>query len=133
MSGQDDHNSFRSWRQRRAERARQRDREQADAELIRDLRWRFESCCARTPLGRMIFTASGVSTSVPRVGHIDLGPPVSLFVKAGLGQTADDFIAAAPSIAAALSVAGLTVTPHAGNWVRIVLMTNPPGVTHFAG
>jgi hypothetical protein len=71
--------------------------------------------------------------AVPKVGQIDLGPPVSLFVQARLGLTAEGFKAAAPSIAAALNVAGLTVTPHAGNWVRIVLLTKPPGIAHRAG
>lgn len=121
------HSGVRPWRRWLAERARQRDRERTEVELRGDIRWWFENACAGTPLGRMIYTASGVTTSVPKVGHIDLGPPVTILVQARLGQTVDDFKAAAPRIAAALKVNGIVVTPRSENWMRIVLLTDPPG------
>jgi len=131
MSGRRDQTSFsnddtaHAWRWPRSNRARRRDRERAEAELISDLRWQWRSACAGTTLGRMIYTPSGPAVAVPLIGHVDLGPPVAFAVRLRPGQTLADFIAAAPSIAPALNVAGLQVTPLVPQWVRIVLLTAP--------
>jgi hypothetical protein len=114
------------WRWSRSSRARRRARERAEAELIADLRWQWRSACANTSLSQVVYTPSGASRSVPMIGHIDLGPPVSFTVRVRPGQTVADFVAAAPLIAPALNVAALHVTPLVPQWVRIVLMTRDP-------
>jgi hypothetical protein len=130
MSGLRHHASFsddgtdRGWGWRRSHRARQRDRERADAERISELQWQWRSACAVTKLGRMIYTPSGVTTTLPLIQHVDLGPPVTFRVKMRPGQTIADFVEAAPSIASDLNVAGLHVSRMADpHWVRIVLLT----------
>jgi len=105
-----------------AERARRRDRERADAELISDLRWQWRSACTASSLSQMIYTPSGATRSIPMIGHVDLGPPVSFSVRMRPGQTFADFTAAAPSIAPRMGVAMLQATPLSSNWVRIVLL-----------
>ena len=119
------YDSARAWRWPRSDRARRRDRERAEAELISDLRWRWRSACAGTALGRVVYTPSGAAVSVPLIGHVDLGPPVTFAVRVRPGQTPADFITAAPSIALALNVEGLEVTPLVPQWVRVVLLTKP--------
>jgi len=88
-----------------------------------ELRYQWRCACNVTPLGRMIYTPSGVSTTIPVIGQIDLGPPTTFTVKMRPGQTLDDYRKAAPSIASTLHVAGVHVSPmSATGWVRIVLL-----------
>ena len=110
-----------SW----AERTRQREQAEADAELIRDLRWQWRSVCAATSLSQMIYTPSGPSRAVPLIEHVDLGPPISLTVKMRPGQRLADFADAAPAIAPALNATALKVMPLAAPWVRVVLLQAP--------
>lgn len=109
----------------RSERPRQRDRRYIDTELISELRWLWRNACASTALSPMIYTPSGASLAVPVIADVDLGPPIVLTVKVRPGQTAADFVAAAPTIAAAMDVAELEVTPLGGHWVRIELVPAP--------
>jgi hypothetical protein len=111
-----------SWGWPRSERARRREREHDQAERISELRWLWRSACSGTPLAPMIYTPSGASRAVPLIGHVDLGPPVSITVKIRPGQTIDDFRAAAPAIAPAMNVAELHVIPLVPHWLRIVLL-----------
>jgi len=112
----------RAWGLPRSERARRRERERADAEMIAELRWLWRSACSGTPLAPILYTPSGPTRAVPVIGHVDLGPPVTLIVKIRPGQTLDDFVAAAPLIAPAMNVAKLEVTPMVAHWVRVVLL-----------
>ena len=113
--------------------ARQRERERTDAELIGELRWQWRNACASTALSPMIYTPSGATRAVPVIAHVELGPPVAFTVKVRPGQTAHDFVAAAPTIAPAMGAAALQVIPLAPQWVRIVLVpashgpAEPPG------
>jgi hypothetical protein len=109
----------------RSERAQRRERERADAELISEVRWLWRSACAGTPLAPMVYTPSGPSRAVPRIDHVDPGPPVALTVLIRPGQTIADFLAAAPMIAPAMGMAELQVTPLVQQWVRIVLVPPP--------
>jgi len=84
--------------------------------------WR--SACSGTALAPMVYTPSGPSRAVPLIDHINLGPPISLTVRVRPGQTIADFISAAPSIAPAMGMASLQVTPLVQQWVRVVLV--PP-------
>jgi hypothetical protein len=113
----------RAWGWPRSERARRRERERDKAEMISELRWQWRSACTGTALAPMIYTPSGPTRAVPLIGHVDLGPPVTLIVKVRPGQTLDDFVAAAPLIAPAMNVAALEVTPLVPHWVRVVLRT----------
>ena len=106
----------------RSERARQRDRERADAEMISILRWQWRSACAATSLSQVIYAPSGTSRAVPMIGQVDLGPPISFTVRMRPGQTLDDFTAAAPSIAPAMNAAALQITPFVAQWLRVVLL-----------
>jgi hypothetical protein len=115
----------REWCSPRSNRARRRDRERGEAELVSDLRWQWRSACAGTSLGQVVYTPSGPTRAVPLIGHVDLGPPVTFTVRVRPGQTLADFVAAAPSIAPALNVAALQVTPLVPQWVRIVLLPAP--------
>jgi hypothetical protein len=115
-----------SWSWPVSERARRRERERAEAEQIAELRWLWRGACSGTPLAPMIYTPSGASRTVPVIGHIDLGPPVSMTVKIRPGQTVKDFLTAAPTLAAAMNVAELRVIPLAQHWLRIVLLPEPP-------
>jgi hypothetical protein len=108
-----------------SDRGRRRERERAAAERMGDLRWRWRSACAATPLAPMIYTPSGVTRAAPVIDHIELGPPVTLTVRMRLGQTVDDFVAAAPKIAPAFDVAAIEVTPLVQQWVRLILVPNP--------
>ena len=119
-----DDNTY-SWSWPRSERARRRERERADAEQIGELRWLWRSACSGTPLAPMIYTPSGASRAVPVIGHIDLGPPVSFTVKIRPGQTINDFLAAAPTLAPAMNVAEMRVIPLTKPWLRIVLLPAP--------
>jgi hypothetical protein len=112
----------------RTDRARRRERERADAELISEVRWMWRSACAGTPLAPMVYTPSGPSRAVPLVDHVDLGPPITLTVRVRPGQTIADFIAAAPSIAPSLGMAELRVSPFVQQWVHIVLIPPSPVV-----
>jgi hypothetical protein len=112
----------RAWGWPRSERARRREQERADAELIGELRWLWRSACSGTALAPIVYTPSGPTRAVPLIGHVDLGPPVTLIVKIRPGQTLADFVAAAPSIAPAMNVAALEVTPMVPHWVRVVLL-----------
>jgi hypothetical protein len=114
-----------TWSWPRSERARRRDRQRADAELMSELRWQWRSACSGTALAQMVYTPSGASRAVPLIGHVDLGPPVSFTVKIRPGQTLADFVAAAPSIAPAMNVAALQVSPLVPHWLRIVLLPQP--------
>jgi hypothetical protein len=105
----------------RAERARRRYRQAADAELISELRWQWRSACSNTPLAQMIYTPSGPTRAVPMISHIDLGPPISFTVKMRPGQTLADFLRAAPSIAPSMGAEELQVEQFVPHWVRIVL------------
>jgi len=108
-----------------AERARRRDRERAEAEVISELRWQWRSACTASSLSQMIYTPSGATRSIPTIGHVDLGPPVSFTVRMRPGQTFADFTAAAPSIAPRMGVAALQAIPLSSIWVRIVLLPAP--------
>jgi hypothetical protein len=108
-----------------AERTRQREQAEADAELIRELRWQWRSVCAATSLSQMIYTPSGPTRAVPLIEHVDLGPPISLTVKMRPGQRLADFTAAAPAIAPALNATALEATPLTAPWVRVVLLQAP--------
>lgn len=114
-----------AWGRPRAERARQRNQQRADAELISDVRWQWRNACSSTALAPMIYTPSGATRAVPVIAQVDLGPPVTLTVKVRTGQAVADFVAAAPAIAAAMDVAALDVIPLAAGWVRIVLVDRP--------
>ena len=111
-----------AWSWPRSERARRRDRERADAEMISEIRWSWRSACAGTPLAPMVYTPSGPSRAVPLIDHVDLGPPVALTVRIRPGQTIADFVAAAPSIAPGMGVAELHVEPLVQHWVRVTLV-----------
>jgi hypothetical protein len=102
-----------------------RDRERADAELISEVRWLWRSACTGTTLAPMVYTPSGPSRVVPQIDHVDLGPPITLTVKARPGQTIADFRAVAPAIASAMGVAELQVTPFVQRWVHVVLVPLP--------
>lgn len=106
--------------------ARHRDRERADAERAGDLRWLWRNACASTALSPMIYTPSGATRAVPVIANVELGPPVALTVKMRPGQTAGDFVDAAPAIASAMGVAALQVVPLAPQWVQIVLAPAEP-------
>ena len=93
--------------------------------MISELRWQWRSACTGTHLSQMIYTPSGATRAVPAIDHVDLGPPITFTVQMRPGQTLDDFIAAAPSIAPALGAATLEVTPLTPQWVRVVLLTAP--------
>lgn len=128
MLGRRDHTSItsdenaRGWRWPRSSRALRRERERAEAELIADVRWQWRSACGGTSLKQLIYTPSGPTVAVPRIGHIDVGPPITFTVRVRPGQTIDDFIAAAPLIAPAMNAAKLHITPVAPQWLRIVLL-----------
>jgi hypothetical protein len=113
-----------AWRWPRSERARRWAHERADAELISEIRWQWRNACLSsiTPLAPIVYTPTGTTRGVPVIGHVDLGPPVSLTVRIRPGQTIADFIAAPPSIAAALNAESLQVIPISAHWVRIVLL-----------
>ena len=118
------------WGLPRSGRARRRARQRADAELINELRWQWRCACSNTPLAPMIYTPSGATRGVPVIAQVDLGPPISFMVRVRPGQTAADFVAAAPSLAPAMNASALEVIPLASSWVRIVLvpasaMTSP--------
>jgi hypothetical protein len=115
----------RTWVWPRSERARRRERERDESEMISELRWQWRSACQGTSLAPMIYTPSGPTRAAPLIGHVDLGPPVTLIVKIRPGQTLADFIAAAPLIAPVMNVAALEVTPLVPQWVRVVLRTAP--------
>jgi hypothetical protein len=111
-----------AWRWPRSERARRWARERADAELISEIRWQWRNVCSNTPLAPVVYTPSGTTRAVPVIGHVDLGPPVSLTVRVRPGQTIADFIAVTPSIAAGLNAESVQVIPISAHWVRIVLL-----------
>lgn len=116
-------NTARGWRSLRSDRVRRREHEQAEAELIGDLHWQWRSVCLGTTLKQIVYTPSGTTMAVPRIGSIDLGPPISFTVRVRAGQTVADFEAAAPQIVSAMNVAGLRVTQLAPQWVRITLLS----------
>jgi hypothetical protein len=104
------------------ERARRRERDRADNEMISELKWQWRSAVQGTPLAPIVYTPSGPTRAVPIVGHVDLGPPVTFTVRIRPGQTIADFLASAPSIAPAFGVAELEVTPLVSQWVKIVFV-----------
>lgn len=113
----------RGWGRRWSERARRRDRERADAELVNELRWQWRSVCQATPLSHMIYTPSGATRAIPQMSHVDLGPPISFTVRMRPGQTQADFEAAAPSLALALNAADLRITAlRVPQLIRVVLL-----------
>lgn len=101
------------------ERRRARER---DAEFLSELRWQWRSGCSATLLSQLVYTPSGAARSVPLIGQIDLGPPVTFTVRMRAGQTLDDYTAAAPVIASAMDVAALRIVPLAPHWIRVVLV-----------
>ena len=111
------------WGWPRSDRARRRERVRADAEMINELRWQWRCACQGTPLAPIVYTPSGPTRSIPQIGHVDLGPPVTFTVRIRPGQTIDDFVAAAPAIAPAFGVADLQITPLVPQWVKIVFVT----------
>jgi S-DNA-T family DNA segregation ATPase FtsK/SpoIIIE len=115
----------RTWSWPRSERARRRDRERANAELINQLRWKWRNACMSTSLTSSIYTSSGSARAVPVIDRVDLGPPVSFSVKLRPGQTLDAFIAAAPSIASGMDAATMEVTQLVPQWVQVVLVPAP--------
>ena len=76
-------------------------------------------------LGRLVFTPSGPSMSIPLIGRVTLGPPTTFTVRPQPGQLLADFEAAAPRIAAAMGVAGIRVRPLAAEWIVIELIHSP--------
>jgi hypothetical protein len=110
----------------RSDRVSRRERERADADLIKEVRWMWRSACTGTPLAPMVYTPSGPSRAVPLIDHVDLGPPITLTVRVRPGQTIDDFKAAAPSIAPSMGMAELHVTPFVQQWVHVVLVPRSP-------
>jgi hypothetical protein len=113
----------------RSERAERRERERADAEMIKEVRWLWRSACAGTPLAPMVYTPSGPSRAVPLIDAVDPGPPVTLTVKIRPGQTIADFAAAAPLIAPAMGMASMEVVPFVQQWVLVVLHPVPVGIS----
>lgn len=112
----------RGWGWLRSNRARQRDHELEGAEQIAALRWQWRKACEVSPVGRMIYTPSGVTVTIPIIAHIDLGPPITLRVQMRPGQTIAGLVAAAPSIAASMNVAGLHVAPLTPPWARVTVL-----------
>jgi hypothetical protein len=103
-----------------------RAQKRAAAEQVADLKWRWRCACEGTPLANFVYTPSGVTKAVPQITGIELGPPVALTVRVRLGQSAADFITAAPSIALALGVAAVEVVEMNPSWLlRIVLRSEP--------
>lgn len=115
----------REWGLLRSNRAQRRYRERAEAEQVSELRWQWRSACSVSPLAEVIYTPSGVTRAVPMISQVDLGPPVNFTVRVRPGRSIADFKAAAPSIALALNVAALQITPLAPQWLRVVLLTEP--------
>jgi hypothetical protein len=103
-----------------------RAQKRAAAEQLADLKWRWRCACEGTPLANFVYTPSGVTKAVPQITAIELGPPVALTVRVRLGQSPDDFVAAAPGIAHALGVAAIEVVEMNPSWLlRIVLRSEP--------
>jgi hypothetical protein len=115
----DDRGWGRGWL--RSDRARERDRKFSEDEQIKALKWQWRVACQRSPVGRMIYTPSGVTIAIPIIKHIDLGPPIRMRVQLSSGQTADDLIKAAPSIASAMNVAALHVATLTPPWVLVTV------------
>jgi len=111
------------WSWPRSDRARRRERERTDAEMINELRWQWRNACQGTPLAPIVYTPSGPTRAVPVIGHVDLGPPVVFTVRIRPGQTIADFVAAAPAIAPAFGAADLQITPLVPQWLKIVFVT----------
>jgi hypothetical protein len=110
------------WKQERANRNLQREQDRANAEMITEIRWLWRRACMDTALMSIVNTASGPTRAVPVIGHVELGPPIALTVKLRPGQTYSDFANALPSIAPAMGMVGLRVTPLVPSWVQVVLV-----------
>jgi hypothetical protein len=105
----------------RSNRARMADLAEAEAEQAKALRWQWREACTGTSLSRMIYTPSGVTIAIPRIGHVDLGPPISFTVQMRPWQTLAQFEDAVPRIASAMNVPSLSVNPLVSNWLRITI------------
>jgi hypothetical protein len=114
------------WRRFRPDglRARALDRDRAidDAQRVADIKWQWRKACEVSGLGRLVYTPSGPSMSMPVIGRVELGPPTTITVRLQPGQLPDDIRAVAPRIAAAMSVARIDVRSLAAEWVAIELL-----------
>jgi hypothetical protein len=107
--------------------SRARRREQAIDEkmCIGDIRWQWRQACRVTGLGRLIYTPSGPTMSVPRVGRVTLGSPTTLTVALHPGQLPEDVEQVGRRIAVAMGVAEIRVRPLAAEWIVVELHTAP--------
>jgi hypothetical protein len=112
------------------ERADRRDRAAMDAHRIGEIKWLWRQACEVTGLGRLIFTPSGPTMSIPQIGRVNLGPPTSFTVRPQPGQLTADFEAEAPRIASAMGVPAVRVRPLAAEWIVIELLDAPTRPQH---
>lgn len=109
----------------RRSRAWQRDREIVDAQLVGDIKWQWRQACEYSGLARTVYSPTGPTTSIPRIGRVTLGPPTTFTVRLQPGQLASDVQAASRRIAEAMSVFDVAVTRIATGWVRVELIPVP--------
>lgn len=107
---------------------RRRGKRQQAARIVRyaeELATRWASACEGAGLGADGKTASGSSyTTLPRVTHVNVDPPVTMMVKLSGGQVVGDFQREHARIAENLGVRRVAFHRRSSRWMRVTL--DPP-------
>jgi hypothetical protein len=101
--------------------AEERDRAIDEAYRAGEIRWRWREASTGAGLGRLVFTPSGATMSVPVVTRVDLRGTTTLTVRLRSGQPANDIVAAQQRLADLMGVHWIRVTPLAPGLVSIEL------------
>jgi len=101
--------------------AEARDRAIDEAYRAGEIRWRWREASTGAGLGRLVFTPSGATMSVPTVTRVDLRATTTLTVRLRSGQPASDIVAAQQRLADLMGVRWIRVTPLASGLVSVEL------------
>lgn len=99
-----------------------RARQAEEADLKRDIRWRWNEFCSGVDLTHRIIPTGFATREPPRLGPITLGPPTRFNIELRPGQLIQDLLDVRERLAAAYQVADADVLPLVPGWVTVLLI-----------
>lgn len=90
-----------------------------------DVRREFRAAAEFLGVRTKTHVAAGVTITTPRIGGVEMGPPVTFTVELMPGMVPSDLVGPARRVAEALGGRGVRVERIAGRWLRVVVLDDP--------
>ncbi|MEJ2862747.1 hypothetical protein [Actinomycetospora flava] len=87
-----------------------------------DVRREFRAAAEFLGVRTKTHVAAGVTITTPRIGGVEMGPPVTFTVELMPGLVPSDLIAPARRVAEALGGRDVRIESIAGRWLRVVVL-----------